>query len=462
MTQTKTIANIAAFYTLVGCLGVFLAFHPTLLSQFAKAQADTGDTRFVNYVLEHTFQSVFHPDRVGNLWSPRFFFPFENTLALSENMLGAAPLYWLARAFFTPDLAYQCWTIACVVLCYVCFAIFLRSFKVSHVLSAFGGFIFAFGLVRIGRLFHSQLLPQFFTPLALLFIWKFLRQPTPNRLRLALACIFLQVAAGIYLGWFLLVSLLIFVPLLLWFDRASLKNTVEFVQQHWRSTLTTFAVWFGALLMLLSPYLKMSKLLGARPFAELEVMLPRLTSWIYPFPNTLWYPSLSPLSKNLPFPHEHHIFMGFTVYVLVGFALYIAIAKPKVLGERAGFVKASLATALIIVGLSLYLAPGVSLWSIIYNTIPGASAIRAVSRIALFVECFLLTAAVLSLDSWLKRSPIKPRIATAIVLVIFGISISENFISIPLAFEKKPILQTEAEPGELMRQGCNLAYVNLT
>ncbi|MCU0551238.1 MAG: hypothetical protein MUC48_17975 [Leptolyngbya sp. Prado105] len=461
--EKSVIAKITAFYLGVGLIGVCVAFHPTLLSQFAQLQADKADTRFVNYVLEHSFQTVFHRDDGDSLWTPKFFFPFKNTLAFSENLLGVAPLYWIARVFFAPDLAYQWWTIACTVLCYLCFAIFLRSLRVSHILSALGGFIFGFGLVRISRLFHSQLLPQFFTPLAFLYLWQFLRNPTVNRLRLTLLFIFLQVASGIYLGWYLLFSLLIFAPLVFFFDRASLKTVFRFIQHYWKSTIVAFSVWFLAIFLLLSPYLEMSKLLGARPFSEVEMMLPRLASWIYPPPNTLWYSSLSPFSNNVPMPHEHIIFMGFLGFALAGFALYILKFKPTLLSdERATLTKICLAIALIIFGFSLYIAPGISLWKIIYSIIPGATSIRAVSRIALLVQFLLLTSGLLCLDSFLKQSRLKPKAATAIALLLLGLSIPENLIFKPLSFEKASVLKVEAELTELMNQGCDMAYVNLT
>ena len=458
-----TIIKIAVFYSLVGLIGICIAFHPSLLSGFSKFQGGEGDPLFVNYVLEHSFQCIFNRDYRASLWTPAFFFPFQNTLALSENLWGAAPLYWIARVFFSPDVAYQVWTITCAFLCFLCFAVFLRSLRVSHILAATGGFIFGFGLVRIGRLWHSQLLPQFFTPLAFLLLWKFLRKPTPNRLRFALAFIFLQVLSSIYLGWFLLLSLLIFVPLFFCFDRASFKTVIQFVQANWKSTIVTVSVWFASLFFVLSPYLQMSKLLGARSFSEVETMLPRLASWVYPFPSTLWHSSLSPLSDHVPMPHEHCIFMGFTVFTLIGFALYSLTFKQKMLGnERATLAKASLTTALIIVGLSLYLAPHLSLWRLVYDIVPGATSIRAVSRIVLFVQFFVLVAGLLCLDSVLKRSLIQPRVATTIALLIFLMSLPENLIFEPHFSVKAPLLKTEAELGELMSQGCDMAYVNLT
>jgi len=64
--------------------------------------------------------------------------------------------------------------IAVSILNFTSFAFLMRQFRVTHLLSALGAFLFAFSMPRIVQLAHSQLLPQFYTPLEFLAAWKFL------------------------------------------------------------------------------------------------------------------------------------------------------------------------------------------------------------------------------------------------------------------------------------------------
>ncbi|GAP95700.1 hypothetical protein [Leptolyngbya sp. NIES-2104] len=458
MARSKRL-NSLLLYCVVGIMGVFVGFHPTLLSGFSKAQAETGDTRLVHYFLEHSFQVVFNRNYHAQLWSPAFFFPFKNTLALSENLFGAAPFYWLLRGVLPADLAYQCWMILAALLCFVSFVILLRNLRVSHSLAAFGGFVFAFGIPRMAQLFHSQLLCQFYTPIAFIFIWTFLQQPKLNQLCFALLFIFLQILAAYYHGWFLLFSLLIFVPIVLWLEREYWKQLLQFLKVKWRSTIVAILIWSGALIWLFLPYVQMVKIVGGFPFSQVATMIPRLSSWFLPPPNSLWFPLLSRFSKDILDPNQHLLFPGFVVFALVGFAVYVVRSKPEILPpERSTLVKACLITALILFVLSLDVF-GVSLWRIIYTIVPGATAIRATGRIVYIIEVYVLIAGLLCVDSMLKSIVVKPKFRSAIALFLLLISLPELIIFQPITYEKAPILKLEAELQAAIASRCEVAYL---
>jgi hypothetical protein len=96
-------------HTTVLALGLWFAFRPTLASDFARLQADPGDTLLNHYALEHSWRCLTQRDYAGSLWSPAFFHPQPLVLAYSENLLGTAPLYWLPRLVCPPAAAYQLW-----------------------------------------------------------------------------------------------------------------------------------------------------------------------------------------------------------------------------------------------------------------------------------------------------------------------------------------------------------------
>jgi hypothetical protein len=448
------------FYLFTSLLGVFMAFYPTITSGFSKMQADPTDTRLNNYFLEHSFQLAFNRDYTGSLWSPNFFYPFKNALALSDNLWGSAPLYWLFRGFLTSDVALQLWMIGTTLLCFASFAIVLRHFKVSHILSATGGFLFAFGMPRMVQLARPQLLPQFYMSFAFLFVWQFIHKPNNSRLILALTFIYLQLLAGIYLGWFLLVSLPILVAVPLYRDRghalrAALKN---YFTKNKKITVVAFLVWFTSIIALLLPYVEMSRLLGGGySMYEVSTMVPRWSSWLLPPSNSLWAPLLEPLAKDLPMSYEHRLFMGFTVLALTVLAVYTLFKKHEVLGqERSDVVTSCLFVTLVIFVVFL---SGLGLWKLVYLFVPGGRAIRSVARICLVLYFFLLIAILLSLDSFLKATISNSTWRLLLSSLVFILALSEQILINPMSFEKGSFLKVEAELQGLMEKRCDLAYV---
>jgi hypothetical protein len=448
------------FYLFVSLLGVFMAFYPTITSGFSRMPMYPVDNRLNNYFLEHSFQLAFNRDYAGSLWSPNFFYPFKNALALSDNLWGSAPLYWLFRGFLPSELSFQLWMIGTTLLCFASFVMVLRHFKVSHVLSAMGGFLFAFGMPRMLQLSHPQLLPQFYMPFAFLFLWQFIHKPNNSRLILAMIFIYLQLLAGIYLGWFLLVSLPILVAVPLYHGHALRVSLKEYFTNNKKTAAVALLVWSTAMIALLLPYVKMSRLLnGGHSMEEVSAMIPRLSSWLLPPPNSLWSSLLEPLSKDLPVSHEHRLFMGFTVLFLTVLAVYTFFKKHEFLGqERSDIIKACLIVALVIFVVSLR---ELGLWKLVYIFVPGASAIRAVARISLVLYFFLLIAILLSLDSFLKATISNSKKRLLLSSSVCILALSEQILVNPTNYDKGPFLKVEAELQGLMGKGCDLAYVSL-
>lgn len=444
-------------------IGVLATFYPTLISRFSRIQPDPGDTRFVNYILEHSFQVLVNKDYVGELWSPPFFFPLKNVLAFSENMFGSAPIYWLFRALFDSVLAFQFWMITVVILCFICFALLMRHYKVNSWLAAFGAFLFAFGMPRVAQLGHEQLLPQFFTPLAFLFIWDFTRKPTNKRLILALSLIYFQLLSTVYLGWFLLFSTVVLLLVVCSVERTTKKELRIYIQKHWTLFVTSCVVWSILVALLFLPYIKAKQLIGGRPYSEVIDILPEVGSWLRPIQGSLWWPLLSSDPENfMPWPIEHHLFLGFTVLLLTLFSIYVLANRQELLDvERRLLVKTCLLVAGILFILSIRI-DNFSLWWLIYKTVPGASAIRAVTRIALILYFYLLIAVLVCFDSYIKTI-VQPRFwRAALIGVLCLVGVCEQ-VSLELSsFDKTTFSKVEREMQELMQQGCDVAYVSLS
>ena len=449
-------------------------FYPTLASGFSNMQGEPGDSRLNHYFLEHSFQLVFNRNYIASPWSPAFFYPFPNALAFSDNLWGAAPIYWFLRAFASTDVAFQLWTMLVSALNFFSFAFVLHRQHIRRELVGLGAFLFAFGMPRIAQISHTQLLPQFFTPLALLFLWEFSRQPTRQRLALSLLLIYLQVLSGIYLGWFLLLSLLVAIPLLWFLERPGHIEGTEsfgsrllaFCRTHWASVLLMLAGWGFGMALTLMPYLQIRAVVGERTYAGVSQFLPRLASWFLPAPHSLWgavwYDSAA---SKLPFFWEHSLFLGFTGIGLLGLGLYAGIAQ-KIPPQRLLLVKLCLGVAVVLFALSLQFSNGFSLWQFVYGLVPGASAIRAVFRIWTIVDCYLLIAICSSADTFFnsisnRHTSLAGRKRMAsLPSILLGLCLIEQMTFNSSSYGKRPYLKQENEVARLM-QGCEVAYLKI-
>lgn len=460
--QKNSLLVGAGLVYIFGCsLGVLIAFYPTLLSGFAFLQTDPGDTRLNNYFLEHSFQMLVNRNYIGGLWSPSFFYPYKQVLAFSDNLFGSAPVYWLFRSFLSSDIAFQLWMISVCILNFASFAVLMRKHQVSHVLSVLGAFLFAFSMPRIAQIVHQQLLPQFFTPLVFLTVWNFVKQPSRKQLTLLLLLTYLQLLAGFYLGWFLLFSLPLFFGIAYILDLEARTSFLAYWRGDRRAIVAIALAWVALVISTLFPYLESRLALGSRLYSEVDTMLPRIGSWFSVPPGSVWSPLLEWTSKDLPVVHEHYMFAGFTVILLTILSIYAVFLKKNVLTpERALVVKVCLLVFVTIFCLSLRLPSGLSLWRIVYEVVPGASAIRAVTRIWTISYFYLLVAVILCLDS-LLRTAVTTRSRLVIVTVLCVISVSEQIVFNLPSYNKAIFTKEVTELRELIKKDCDIAYISL-
>ena len=421
-------------------------------------QNDMGDTILNHYFLEHSFQLLTNRHYIGDLLSPAFFYPYKNVLTFADNLFGSAPIYWASRAFFSPELSYQLWMIIVCVLNFVSFAVLMRHYGVSHVLSVIGAFLFAFGMPRIAQIGHQQLLPQFFTPLAFLVAWDFIRCPKNKQLALSLLLVYLQVLSSIYLGWFLIFSLIICAAIVCVLNSDIRYRLLTYFKQNYKVVIVIAITWILLMLALLAPYLQAKAIMGERSYAEVETMLPRFSSWFLPLTNSFWWPALSWIYKDLPMAHEHHLFLGFLIIFLTGLSAYTLLFRNNILFERSLIIKVCLLTAFTIFILCLRLPNGWSIWIIIYKVVPGASVIRGVTRIWTVFYFYLLVAVVVCLDSLLHTMLVKRLRIAVLTLLCIGCLLEQIVIKLP-SFEKITFTNEVAQIQELMQNNCNVAYI---
>lgn len=388
-----------------------------------RIPGDLGDARFNNYILEH-----FHKYSTGqleNYWDAPFMYPYKNVIALSDNLLGTAPIYSLFRRLdYNRESAFQFWIVALFALNYLCCYWALWRWSDRPLLAAGGAFIFAFGIHMIGHMEHAQVFPKFMIPIAFLYCWKWLRSGRILHLTLLSLAVVYQFYCGIYLGFmlcyallFLMVSYLIIEHRMIWNERAKM----------WQPYVASATVVLGAgalLLPLMLPYMEVSSTMGMRKFEEVIATIPRPISYFFTHPGALSWRTLS-LHSEYAFDvwWSHFHFMGavpWLAIVLLPIVLWKYRSEPM---RNQGIAAVGLAFVLSTV---FCLRIGdFTLYKLIFE-IPGFSAMRAMDRIIEVQVMFFSLITVLVFASLGRKEWHKMAIAIAIPLLI----IQENKLDI--------------------------------
>ncbi|MGK5082335.1 hypothetical protein WDW37_03440 [Bdellovibrionota bacterium FG-1] len=375
----------------------------TLIGKYLPA--DPGDTRFCMYALEHGYRWLARMPGHLSFWDPPFFFPAKNIMAYSETLITSAPLYWLWRVLLhAPDPAYGFWLLSVMSLNYWFFYLWVRrDFDLKPWAAALGAFLFAFGSPRVSQLGHPQLMPQFFSVLAIHALIRIFSTPSTHlNFRRGfgwigvffLSCV-AQLWTSFYLGWFLAMTLF---GLTCWaFCKALWRSRIIETIKSYRKA---FIFWGAISILTLIPYAQhygaVSRQVGMGDFGRVGPWIPKLSSWLYMGRGSWlynWMHELEPWGLILKngIAHEHAIGVGFLSLILSLAGLYLEKGRTSI--RILGVAAAGLFVA------STRFFPHVALWGILYEVLPAAGAIRAVARVGLIT----LIPLSLGLALWFNR-----------------------------------------------------------
>ncbi|MDG3003437.1 hypothetical protein [Paludisphaera mucosa] len=398
--QADRPARIArgALVTAVGLAGVAAAHHPMLLSGFRKIQTDLGDSRLLNYLLEHGWLWARRTPGHERFWDAPFFHPVPNVIAFSDSMLSYGPLYWPMRlAGLAPDTAFGAFLIAATALNYAAgVLLFRKGLGFGAPATAAGAGLIAFGAPRVNQLGHAQLVPFFYQILALYALCRIFRAPKIGAGERA-ACwvaIGLAVAAqlygGVYLGWFFGVGLA-FTAAAAIVLKLSRDAVLEVARRDWWAAATGALVAAVALIPFLTHYLPAAREFGSN-FNQIQIYAHPTTeswwslgegNWMWGWVERRW-----PLKSN-PFPWEHHLGIGYLTTAACGVGLYLGRGRP--------LIRVALATMLL--GLATM------------TMVPGPQ----VANLAAVAVCFALGCLFREPD-WSERGAAAFALATAFLL----------------------------------------------
>ena len=403
-------------------VGMLLQFHPMLLSGLRRMQSDLGDTRLNNYILEHGYRWLLGLPGHERFWSPPVFFPAPNTAAYSDVLLGVAPFYWLWRVLgFQPDTAFQLWMLAIATLNFAsAYLLLARGFRCRPLASAVGSMLCSFAAVRTAQVMHAQLLAHFYIVLALLALLEIFKpepelragvpivERRPRWVMLLAAASVAQIYSSFYYGWYLCFALALAAGWALALP-ATRPRILITLRANLRALIPSAIAAALALAPLATHYLRAERQVGTRRFIVVETMLPRLQSWIYQGPDSWLYGWLAtrPLFHYLPMEHEQRLGLGVVTIVCAAVGLW--------LGRRRRAVELTVLVSLTMAALATEWPGGFAPWRAIYLLVPGAAALRAVSRIGIALVVPASLGVALMIDAVTRSRRVPPSRAASLV-----------------------------------------------
>lgn len=182
-----------------------LSTHPgtSLYDAVAAGGLDSAraDVRLTAWILSWGAHAL-GSGNVVDIFDANIFYPASNSLASSENLLGAqllfAPIDWLSSG---PALSLNLFTMLTFVLSgLAAWWVAFRWFG-SHLAGAVAAVVFAFAPWRIHALVHVQLLSVMYLPLIAWASFESASRRTVGLFLLLASCCFLQAASSLYLGY---------------------------------------------------------------------------------------------------------------------------------------------------------------------------------------------------------------------------------------------------------------------
>jgi hypothetical protein len=422
--KLKKIIAKSIHWFVIPIIASLMVMWPTVQSGIERLQPDYGDVLFNLYLFEHVFKHFSSTDILNQtlFWSPNFYWPVANVYTWSDHLLGPSTLYAPWRLFFNPFESYFGWIITTLTLNYVSIRWSLGKItKYSNpiFLSAIA-LTATFNPAVTVQISHPQMLSLYiFGPL--LILWnQALSKDTGNlsvsQLILLLSLTLFNSIFNIYLvvyGAFCTIStLLVHAITRIYQKNYSFKPGSRLKISAFFAISTVLATTYIYL-----PYLSALSKFGKRSDEQIIENLPKAASWLHSTTDLLLNaPYGIDFVKSNPemiYGQEQSIFPGWFFLIAFIYSVMILFSKKiKLKSEDAYTMKLRwliVSAFLAIATINFY---GFSLWLLIMNFIPGASALRASSRVTIIVIIFCSGFLALSSKDWNLRLNLKPKIVS--------------------------------------------------
>lgn len=354
---------------------------------FDSLPGDFGDNRFNNVMLEHGYRWI-RGDAVA-FWHPPFMYPARWVMGCSDAHIGTLPIYAAMRGTGAdPEHAFQITFLLLGSFNFWSAWWAARRLGLGAAGSAAAAYLFAFALPVVSFQNHFQLTPRFFVPLAVVWWWEFLTADGTSkrswRMALTAAAVVCQLYFTIYIGYFtvgLLAAMSLAAAAIL---RGSLP-TRELLRPGWRVTGLRVGVVAAAGLLLLPlvlPHLRASQGVALQGLGYRMLITPDALSWVRPSVfSREWQPLVGLTDDGDDFAPEKAMFPGLAGVFALSFGLACVGGARSSTDSRTRFAAVGAVAVMLLLLLTAKFW-GVTAYRLTFD-IPGASAMRAVSRVIL-------------------------------------------------------------------------------
>ena len=404
--------------TLVYAALTFLMALPFSLSPGSQVLGDVPDTHLFIWTLAWDTYAFLH--QPINIFDANIYYPYANTLAYSENLIGsaffAAPIIWLTG---DPVLAMNLTALTTCVLCGAGAYLLARRLHISPRGAFICGLIFAFAPPRFIRVGQLHLTAVQWIPFSLAFLHTYLERGQRRDLLFAIGFFSLQALTSGHGAAYLLLAT---VALLAW-------HLAFGAPLAWRHRLNDFGV-AGAYLLapavwIILPYriaqteagLRRGYLTGVQPGIESFLASPAR------FHQFLQAKLFDPFPKEA----DAYLFPGILVVILAAVAIVSRLAKPGDRPRRENYVAFYLLIAVL--ATLMFIDRPIELWRYVY-WLPGLNFIRVPSR---FIILTMLALSVLAGFGFDRIAVHIPKKARAIAMVMVAGLLLAEYSSYPFA-----------------------------
>ena len=365
---------------------------------------DTGDGRLYSLMLEHWLHWFTGHEQLTTLSQ---FYPVTGTLGYTDIFLGQA-LFYVPLRFMGLDmfLAYKIVTVLQHIFGSFCLFYFLRRFlKLNSQASLAGVLTFSFASGYASMLNHVQMLVLSALPLLLCTLGYLCENINvrPKRVVLSVISLTLLALTG-YSAWYIFYFACLFICasaasglLVLFYKKlCNWGSLYRLAKKHWLE-LSAYFVYFVCLLIpLILLYLPVASSHGMRSWEEVCMGLPQFCDILNVGPGNIIFGkliySLTVSAERLKYRGE--LWQGCSIAFLATFgyllfrylsrdhAKYFSHQEEKL--QRIYIISFTVATLFLFV--SILSVGSLSPWWIAWKFIPGASSIRAVSRLWFFLS----------------------------------------------------------------------------
>lgn len=281
MTLRRSVPHLLALF-LYSCLTLVLTY-PAVLRLKVAIIGDYVDSFLNTWIVAWGVRKITRGEW-GSLFDANIFFPYKNTLAYSEHLLGVAlTAIPIQLGFNDPLVTFNVSVLISFVLTALGMYLLVWYLTRNGYAAFFSGLLFSFFPWRIGHIAHLQLLSAQWLPLTFLFLHKTVKSFSYRYLFGAAFFFILQFYSCGYYGLFLALFVVVFMVLALQEGRGRRYRLMG------RFGLF-FLFAFLVILPVYLPYLKLKKDFGFfRPFGEVVFFSADFASFLsIPLQNRLW------------------------------------------------------------------------------------------------------------------------------------------------------------------------------